>query len=351
MEKDNLISRRNFIKSSLALTIGTLGASTVLGTPVAILEKLAQPGTLIKGVQIGVITYSYRSMPDQSVEALLKYIVNSGINAVELMGGPAERFAGKPMPENLKAVRTFGYLNFKKAVQKGKLSTEEQRQFESLKSKVTAYNKKVEQWRSQVSMDKFVQVKEMYEDQGVSIYAWKPNAFNTYNSDAEIDYAFRVAKALGAPACTAEHPGSDKQTERLGSIAARHKVYMAYHAHTQASPTLWDTALEQSKWNAINLDLGHWVAAGNPSPLPFIKKYHNRIESMHVKDRTTPKHGAKNLLWGQGDTPIIQTLQLMRDQRYAFPATVELEYKIPDNSNAVKEVSKCMKYCLEALMN
>lgn len=47
-------------------------------------------------VQIGVITYSFRSMPDQSAEATLKYILESGINSVELMGGPAESFAGKP---------------------------------------------------------------------------------------------------------------------------------------------------------------------------------------------------------------------------------------------------------------
>jgi len=35
-------------------------------------------------------------MPDQSAEATLKYIVASGISAVELMNGPAERFAGAP---------------------------------------------------------------------------------------------------------------------------------------------------------------------------------------------------------------------------------------------------------------
>src|SRR5262245_20357659 len=45
----------------------------------------ARPNSLISGVQIGTITYSYRQMPDQSAEATLKYIVDSGISAIELM--------------------------------------------------------------------------------------------------------------------------------------------------------------------------------------------------------------------------------------------------------------------------
>src|SRR5207302_6365421 len=55
-----------------------------------------KPSSLVEGVQIGTITYSYRSLPDQSAEATLRYIVDSGISAIELMGGPVESFAGAP---------------------------------------------------------------------------------------------------------------------------------------------------------------------------------------------------------------------------------------------------------------
>src|SRR3954463_7124506 len=58
----------------------------------------AKPNSVFNGVQIGTITYSYRSMPDQSAEATLKYILDSGISAIELMGGPVESFAGAPHP-------------------------------------------------------------------------------------------------------------------------------------------------------------------------------------------------------------------------------------------------------------
>src|SRR3954468_5059808 len=56
----------------------------------------AKPNSVFNGVQIGTITYSYRSMPDQSAEATLKYVLDSGISAIELMGDPVESFAGAP---------------------------------------------------------------------------------------------------------------------------------------------------------------------------------------------------------------------------------------------------------------
>ena len=68
----------------------------------------AKPNSLIDGVQIGTITYSYRSMADQSAEATLKYIVDSGISAIELMGGPVESFAGAPTPAGAAAVVAAG---------------------------------------------------------------------------------------------------------------------------------------------------------------------------------------------------------------------------------------------------
>jgi hypothetical protein len=39
----------------------------------------------------------------------------------------------------------------------------------------------------------------------------------------------------------------------------------------------------------------------------------------------------------------------MRKKKYDFPATIELEYQIPQGSDAVKEVQKCLEYARKAL--
>ena len=341
-----LVSRRKFIGATSSFMAGVaVGTQPILGVP-GLLKFYNKPNSIVKGVQIGVITYSFRSMPDQSAEATLKYVLECGISAIELMGDPAESFAGKP--ENPVDRRAF--FRLMRIQRSGEELTEaQQKEMDEMRAQMDAYNKDVVAWRTAVPMDKFTQLKRMYDDAGVKIYGFKPDAFGKNNTDAEIDYGFRAAKALGASHITLEHPGDDAHTMKLGQFADKHKLYVAYHGHEQQTPIMWDTALEQSKYNALNMDLGHYVAAGNPDPLEIIKAKHNRISSMHFKDRQTPENGKANLPWGDGDTPIISALQLMRDQKYKFPATIELEYNIPDGSDPVKEVGKCLEYCRKAL--
>jgi len=308
--KEN-ISRRRFIGSAALAAAGI-----ALGSKASFAASLLQskPNSKINGVQIGVITYSYRSMPG-SAEQLLQYVLQSNINTIELMGDAAEVFAGIPKRESGEDYPTHA--------------------------------KKVADWRASVPMDKFVELRKMYNNAGVNIHAWKPNALNAKNTDAEIDYAFKAGKALGATHVTVELPTDDAQTKRLGEIAEKNKIYVGYHAHTQATPGLWDTALGQSKYNAINLDIGHYTAGTSSSPVEFILKNHERIVSMHIKDRKF--HDGPNQPWGQGDTPIAEVLKLMQKNKYKFPATIELEYDIPAGSDAVKEVIKCREFAAKAL--
>ncbi|HEX8023463.1 sugar phosphate isomerase/epimerase [Mucilaginibacter sp.] len=310
--KQHNLSRRRFIGSAALAAAGILAFSKSSFAGV-LSGRADKPNSRINGVQIGVITYSFRSMPD-TIDDLLKYCIDCNINAIELMGDAAEIYAGAPKREAGEDWAAFG--------------------------------KKIAEWRATAPIDKFKEIRKKYNDAGVSIYAWKPNALGTKNSDAEIDYAFNAGKALGVNHVTVELP-DEAQTKRLGDIAAKHKMMVGYHAHTQATPTLWDTALSQSKYNGINLDIGHYVAGTSSSPVPFIEKYHDRITSMHIKDRKF--HDGPNQPWGQGDTPIKEVLQLLKNNHYKFPATIELEYKIPDGSDAVKEVKICRQFAADAL--
>jgi sugar phosphate isomerase/epimerase len=150
---------------------------------------------------------------------------------------------------------------------------------------------------------------------------------------------------------TLELPTDVVFLKRVGAFAEKHKVYAAYHTHGQGSMTAFDQAFAVSKANMANIDFGHYVAAGNVggSPLQFLEKYHDRIASFHLKDRTTPEHGAQNLPFGAGDTPIKEILQSLKKNKWKMPASIELEYDVPADSDAVKEVAKCVQYCKDAL--
>lgn len=343
--KNKFNSRRKFIVSTGIVSTVSILSPSLFASP-AIINNFRKSSSRFKGVQLGAITYSYRSMKDQSAEATLQYLLDSGISATELMGDPAESFAGKP--KNKVNGRSLWVLRRKARSDEG-LTDNEKKEMAEMQLAMEHHNNEVAEWRSTVSMSKFSKLKEMYASAGVNIYGFKPRAFGKNNSDAEINWGFKAAKALGASHITLEHPSDDEHTMKLGKMATKHGIFVGYHGHEQQTPDFWDTALEQSEYNALNLDVGHYVAAGNPDPLILLKAKHSRIMSMHVKDRRTPENGKGNMPFGEGDTPIIKVLQLMRDKKYSFPATIELEYKIPEGSDAVAEVKKCVEYCKSAL--
>lgn len=333
-QKNLTLSRREFLgKSSAALTGFALIGSSAMGTP-AIIRNLGKPNSKFNGVQIGTISYSFRSIPSDA-EQILKYCVDCNISAIELMGNTGEAFAGAP---NTSTEPRVGPPPSGPRPQQ----TAEQQSEQEQKAKEIA------EWRSSVSMEKFVQLRKMYNDAGVSIYAWKPGALGEKNTDAEIEYTLRSAKALGASHVTVELPSSSSQSKRLGTFAAKHKIGIGYHGHLQQTFTAWDEALGQSKFNGLNCDIGHYVAAGL-DPIPLINAKHDRIYSMHIKDRKSKANGGDNMPWGEGDTPIVQVLQLMKKNKWKFPATIELEYLVPADSDAVKEVAVCVEYCRRAL--
>ncbi|GJM29458.1 MAG: hypothetical protein DHS20C17_20930 [Cyclobacteriaceae bacterium] len=274
----------------------------------------------VKGINLGVITYSFRSMPG-SAEELLEYLTVLGLTTVELMGSPAEEFAGAPEGP----AKRWGNLT------------------DSEKKELDEYNQQMTKWRTSVSMEPFKELRKIYHDSGVTIEIIKLPLDRM--SPEEIDYSFKVAKTLGARGITLER--SDQTIDKLSPYADQHKKLIGYHNHAKVDFNSWDQAVVKSKYNAINLDVGHYVAGTNESPIPLIEKYHDRILNLHLKDRKM--NNGDNMPWGQGDTPLKEILQLLRDKKYRFMATIELEYPIPENSDAVQEVRKCIDFCQQAV--
>jgi sugar phosphate isomerase/epimerase len=325
--KNSMHSRRAFLYQSSLASLGMffVGKS-------ALAKGISFSGSSygkINGVTIGAITYSFRSLPGSATQ-ILQYCVDANITAIELMGDAIEEYAGAP-------TNPVPWIPGKKM-----------EWTDEVKAKLKDYGIALAKWRETVPMDKFKEIKKMYDKAGVSIYAFKPNALNPNNSDGEIEYALKAAKALGAKSVTVELPTDVKHAKRLGDLGQKHGIYIGYHAHTQATDTAWDDALSQSPFNSMNLDCGHYIAAGGANTketlLALIERKHDRITSMHIKDRQNKERGGNNMPWGKGDTPLKEILTLLKEKKYAIPATIELEYDVPAGSDAVKEVKICMEY-------
>ena len=318
----------------------------------------AKPDSMFGGVQIGTITYSFRTLPS-SAEKVLQYCLDCGISAIELMSNVAESYAGAPAqgggfggPGRGPGGPGPGGPGGGQGRGRGRAPlTPEQ---EAARQKAAA---EMKDWRLSVSMDKYKVFRKMYNDAGVSIYAFKlPPTMNM--SDQEYDYIWNVGETLGANHITTELPNDDALLQRVAGYAAKRKLRIAFHTHGQGGESGFAKALGASPYTAINLDVGHYYGVNGQSPVPVMVKYHDRIASLHLKDRKGPGSagenqgpggGGPNMPWGQGETPLKEVLQTMKKNKYKFPASIEYEYNTPEGSDVVAEVKKCVQFCKDAL--
>jgi sugar phosphate isomerase/epimerase len=202
-------------------------------------------------------------------------------------------------------------------------------------------------WRLSAPMDKYKAFRKMYEKAGVKIYAFKlPPTLAM--PDGEYEYIWNVAETLGANHVTMELPTDDKLLQRVAEYAQKRKLAIAFHTHGQGGSSGFDKVLAASKYTALNFDVGHYYGVNGESPAPLVEKYHDRIASLHLKDRKGPPAGP-NMPWGQGGTPLREILQLMKRKKYKFPASIEYEYTTPPGSDVLTEVKKCVQFCKDAL--
>src|SRR5882724_3350568 len=278
-----MISRRDFHRLALAAVPASLAAG--------------KPNSKIHGVQIGAQSYSFR---DRSLDEAIKGMLEVGLSECELWQGHIE-------------------------------------------PKKEAGRDSLREWRTTVSMDVFKEVRKKFDDAGIKLYAYN-YSFRDEFTDAEIERGFEMAHALGVTRLTAS--STVPCAKRVDSFASKHKVYVGMHGHDStkpgefASPKSFEDAMAgSSKYIAINLDIGHFTAAGYDA-VAYLKQQHAHIVTLHIKDRKKD-HGA-NLPLGQGDTPIKEVLQTLKEHRWPIPANIEYEYK---GADTLEEVKKCYEYC------
>lgn len=283
-------------------------------------SALKETGAAIEAEKLGIVlglqTYSFR---DRSLEDAIAAMTQLGVKSCELWEGHVE-----PRALKWKAGQTS----------------------EEAKSK----NEQLKKWRESLSMDDIKVIKSKFDRAGITILAYNCGIKDNI-SDSALDLVFRIAETLGVGAITTSATVS--VMKRADVYARRYKMIIAMHNHSHtekpnefSSPDSFARGMEGlSKYIWINLDIGHFAAA-NFNAADYLLQHHKRIFCIHIKDRK--KNQGENVALGQGDTPIVQVLQLIRDKQWPIPANIEYEY---EGADAVEEVKKCLDYCKMAVLS
>ena len=376
MEKSNKsmnrLSRRKFLGNSAAIAaLSVVPAGLVNAVPAAAAAPPdGNPNSKFSGVQIGAITYSWRSMPG-GVENIIKYCKEANISSLELMSNDLEDYLGAPKnpmqgmfgpppaapaaaagqqgapppPPAPAAAPPAPAAGAAPAAppQRRQLTPEQQ-------AAVAKYNEDLKKWRLSVDMSKVESARKLFSNNGIGIHIVKfsPSRW----SDEEIDYAFKVAKAMGAKGVSEEI--GEEAVKKLGPIAAKHGMYAVFHNHMQFATAgfSYDPFLAVSPAVMMNFDTGHFFGSTGLHPNTIIEKYHDRIFSIHLKDKTGPKTTPANTnqVWGQGEAPVAEVLNLLKKNKWPIYCDIELEYDIKPWSNAVKETKTCVEYARQILI-
>ncbi len=317
------ISRRKFL--------GTAATAAAAFTVIPVINSCGsgsgqkKPNSKVGGVQLGCTTYSYRSMPHK-VDDVIGYLLLAGINSIELRLVGEEDLGIPPMPQR----------------PRGQEMTDEQKA--EFAKQMDAAREAQRQWRLTLPMSKYEDMRKKFNNAGIDVHILKfaPSAW----SDEEIDYAYNAAKALGSIGITDEY--SEMAINRLGKFAEKHKSLAMYHTHGQpAEPGFsFDPIFAASPANYLNLDAGHYYGATGLHPNDIIIKYHDRMRSIHIKDKTGPNStpAGTNMPFGKGETPIADILLLLKKEKWPISVDIELEYEIPEGSDAAKEVAASIEY-------
>jgi sugar phosphate isomerase/epimerase len=302
----------------------TFGKMALAGLPLSL--AWGKIDSKIDGVQIGVQSYSFRDLP---LDAAIKAMANDGLGECELFAQHIEE--GKTDTAPMARMRRGG---------SGAASSTERQ----------AAREELRKWRTSVPMDYFKGIRKKFNDAGINLYAYNLS-FNDSFTDEEIDRGFDMAKALGVKFITAST--TLPVAKRVVPFAEKHKMVVAMHGHSNltdpnqfAKPESFAEAMKMSKYFKVNLDIGHFTAA-NYDPVQYIRNNHANVVLLHLKDRK--KNEGANVPWGEGDTPIKQVLQLLKQNKYPIPAFIEYEYKGAGTSE--QEVKKCYEYCKQALQS
>ncbi|HEX2491305.1 MAG TPA: TIM barrel protein [Blastocatellia bacterium] len=318
-----MYSRREFGRLALA------------GLPmtVAFAQGSSKINSSFNGVRIGVQSYSFRSLP---LDDAIKAMAGIGIGECELFSGHVEPRIGPPPGARPPQSPT--------GTGSGEMTPEMR---EAMREAAKKRQEETRKWRLSVPLDHFKDVRKKFDAAGIKLQAYNLS-FNDNFTDEEIDRGFQMAEALGVALITASSTLS--AAKRVAPFAEKYKITVAMHGHSNltdpnqfAKPESFAAALAMSKYFAINLDIGHFFAAGF-DPVSYIEANHARITNLHIKDRK--KENGPNTPWGQGDTPIKQVLQLLKEKKYDIPANIEYEYQGEDT---VVEVGKCFQYIKDSL--
>jgi sugar phosphate isomerase/epimerase len=296
-----MYSRREFTKTAFSgIALSLLPGLT---------RHAAAIESTVRGVRIGLITGSLNPLPENTgrdpIDVIIEQCLALGAANIELV---------TVFPQGAPQIVNGGRFGQPPA----------QRTPEFIKSRQA-----LREWRVALPLDRFREVRAKFDKAGLNLFSYV-QTIDDDMTDAEINAVFRQMQALKVPMFTTNQTRVG-MGPRFASFAEKYNIKAAWHPHAQvqdpnevATPESMEKVLAMSRAFVVNLDIGHYTA-GNNDAVAFLRKHHDRITHLHIKDRR--RNDGPNVQLGTGDTPIKECAALIRDNKWPIMLILEREYR------------------------
>jgi sugar phosphate isomerase/epimerase len=283
---------------------------------------LAKIDSKLHGVQFGLQSYSFNGLPRNGLlDLVIKCMVDTGL-------GECDIYAPLIEPDDLwEKVRTASG---------GGRGAEAQ-----------AARAELAKWRMSAPLDYFKGIRARFAKAGIDLWGYSGASGST---DEELNRAMEVGKALGVKLVTLGVGMA--AARRLVPIAEKRKMMVGLQGNPNmnsgnpdqiAKPESFAAGAALSKNFRIAFDIGD-ATGGGYDALQFVKDYHDKIALLYIKDR---KRDRTSVPWGEGDTPVKEVLQLVRDKKYPIRCYVDNDYKSALSRS--EDVKRSYDYAKKAL--
>lgn len=198
-------------------------------------------------------------------------------------------------------------------------------------------------WSKKLDLRSINKLYNKFNAAGISIHSYN-GSFSKSDDDDQIHQVFDVAKRLKTSIITTS--AKYDQLLRIKSYVLQNHFLIASHNHSiqkdenyiaSGASLIRATEINPNHFK-INLDIGHMTAA-NEDCLAFISNNHRRICSLHLRDRK--KNQGAVVPFGQGDTKILEVVELIQNNYPEIVMFIELDYPF---ENAYSELKNSIDY-------
>jgi hypothetical protein len=263
------------------------------------------------------------------LDALRRACARLAVRTFAIEAAPLERLLGAPVPTVPLEPPPADGVAF------GLLELEEDVLRDSYELARETFQGQLRAWRTDARTDALDTLRQDWQRDDVSFGLLHVPDLVLWNDD-EVEYACRVARALGAGVLSTRR--SLGGSARLATVSGALGIRLTIESDEATGDAELDRILGEAQHVSAAIDVGAWLAGGHGTPLPAIERHAARLTHIRMDDTAWPAPGPAGL-----GSPVHDLMRHLRTAPRPLPIVIDVDRD--DRNEWLDEVTRAVAWC------